>query len=224
MERRIKIILQAYSLGEFAGIKVTIPLSPKKDGTNSSVEVILPAFEVLSRTDIKDAKPELAKPFYETFSDDIKYFWFYTFTAIIVFFAVILFLFWYFGKKRVYTKPPPPPWTVAESAIFKLREQLPMDAQTFFVKITDILKVYIEHRFKFKAAEQTTDEFLSEIQYSSSILEKTHKKSLGEFLNASDMVKFAKQRANQQQLSETLKQASEFVIETIPKELKIENP
>ncbi len=91
----------------------------------------------------------------------------------------------------------------------------------FYEGISDILRHYIEHRFDLRAPERTTEEFLSEIQYST-LLSISDKESLGEFLNHCDMVKFAKYNPTNEQIQAMFDLVKKFIEKTKSEEKKID--
>ncbi len=87
----------------------------------------------------------------------------------------------------------------------------------FHLRISDILRSYIENRFGLKAPERTTEEFLSELTQDVQIqkaLLGDHKRLLGEFLNQCDLVKFAKHEPTTGESGKTVIICREFVEET----------
>jgi len=88
----------------------------------------------------------------------------------------------------------------------------------FHLRISDILRRYIENRFGLKAPERTTEEFLTELtrdmQMQKALLG-DHKSLLGEFLNQFDLVKFAKHEPSIAESGMTVTVCREFIWETI---------
>ncbi|MDG2422919.1 MAG: hypothetical protein P8M22_02950 [Phycisphaerales bacterium] len=85
--------------------------------------------------------------------------------------------------------------------------------QPFYFRLTDILRHYIEGRFGLQAPRATTAEFLLEMGHST-ILNTTQQNTLGQFLRAADMVKFARHEPSAETGLEALSQARLFVEET----------
>lgn len=83
----------------------------------------------------------------------------------------------------------------------------------FFLKLTDCVREYIENRFQLKAAEQTTREFLADIQDSNTLTDE-QEIQLEKFLSSADLVKFARARATQEQMLEALEEARRFIDQT----------
>ena len=109
----------------------------------------------------------------------------------------------------------PPAHDRALAALQDVEDRLPIDPVPFYVEVTDILRRYVEERFAIRAAEQTTPEFLRSVAEHDGI-EPGHRQTLQDFMNASDKVKFARERATQDDVREALRQARGFVAETAP--------
>lgn len=132
--------------------------------------------------------------------------------------AAVVFLLRRLAKARV--EPSRPPWEVAFD---RLRE---LDAQKypersefniFYVELSDILRVYIEERFRIHAPEQTTPEFLSEAARSG-VLTETHQRRVGRFLRHCDRVKFAQYEPAVEEMEKSFTLVLKFIDETIPAE------
>ncbi len=87
----------------------------------------------------------------------------------------------------------------------------------FYIRISDILRHYIENRFALHAPERTTEEFLAELQQSA-VLAHGHKILLKEFLLHCDLVKFAELLPANDQIQKTFDLCKLFIVETQVKE------
>jgi hypothetical protein len=87
----------------------------------------------------------------------------------------------------------------------------------FYVRLTDVVRRYIERRFSIMAPERTTDEFLRETQMSPALRDE-HKDLLGGFLRAADMVKFALHEPTAEEADSAFTAARGFVDDTAPRE------
>ncbi len=131
--------------------------------------------------------------------------------------AVLAALIYYLLKKRK-TKLPPPPRAheIAYESLQKLQEKNLDKAgliKEYFTELSSIVRVYIEHRFTLKAPEMTTVEFLEMVKNSRQLSE-AHKSLLKEFLNRSDMVKFAKYGPTTDEIENSFIAAKNFIDET----------
>ncbi len=84
------------------------------------------------------------------------------------------------------------------------------DVKLFYVELTGVVRRYIERTTGVRAAEQTTEEFLREISGRAdfSVLERDR---LQQFLVSADLVKFAAQQPNKQDIEESFDRAKAFI-------------
>ncbi len=93
-----------------------------------------------------------------------------------------------------------------------LAENLPSRGlfKEFYLRLTGIVRQYIEDTTGIRAPEQTTEEFLRDMRSRESFpLDSSVR--LAEFLEAADMVKYAGQQPGQDQIDESILRAREFV-------------
>ena len=98
---------------------------------------------------------------------------------------------------------------VAEDLIAKQQIKL------FYLRISGILRRYIENRFGLHAPERTTEEFLAELRVSS-VLPAAHKQLLNTFLTHCDLVKFAEHRPGTAEIQGTFDSCKTFIAQTEP--------
>jgi len=118
-------------------------------------------------------------------------------------------------RRRQIAVPPtiPPHIRAMErlmAALGLIREPKP-----FVIAVSDTLRTYLEERFELRAPEQTTQEFLHELQHTE-LLPPDQKASLGEFLMRCDLVKFAKYEPEESELRRLHGAAVQFVMGTEP--------
>ena len=107
-----------------------------------------------------------------------------------------------------------PPYKVALADLESILRRI-HEAEPFCTGVSAIARTYLEHQFKLRAPERTTEEFLYELQ-TSHLLDETQKGSLGRFLERCDMVKFAKYEPAESELRELHEAARRLVEETMP--------
>lgn len=131
---------------------------------------------------------------------------------------IIAILISVFRGKGLLPSPPPPPtiWEMAERELSALERALPMEADVFFLKLTDILRRYLEVRFNSPATERTTPEFLEETKHAD-WLTGEQRLSLATVLTSADQVKFARVNATLREMSQALDAAGRFIGETRPR-------
>jgi hypothetical protein len=83
----------------------------------------------------------------------------------------------------------------------------------FYVGVSDCVRHYIEHAFKLKAPEMTTEEFLDSLK-DSPALTLDQKNLLKGFMSACDMVKFAKYTPSNVEAESVYTTAKNFIHET----------
>jgi len=99
------------------------------------------------------------------------------------------------------------------------------EIKPFHLRISDILRHYIENRFGLKAPERTTEEFLTELSMaksSESALLGSHKVLLTDFLTQCDLVKFAKHEPTIAESEKTVVICRDFIEKTREKKVRRE--
>ncbi len=107
----------------------------------------------------------------------------------------------------------PTPEEIAHSQLASLlAEDLPSQGmfKDFYLRLTGIVRNYIEGITSVRAPEQTTEEFLREMGQRE-VFSKAQSKGLKEFLEAADMVKYAAQRPDAPQVESSIHRAKEFI-------------
>jgi hypothetical protein len=129
-------------------------------------------------------------------------------------------LAWWLWRRRRQRQALPEPQVVIaphEKARARLQEALGLLNQPgpFCVLVSDTIRVYLEERFRLRAPERTTEEFLEELT-SSPLLTYDQKRTLGEFLMGCDLVKFARYEPGETELRSIYDAAVRLVDETEP--------
>lgn len=86
-------------------------------------------------------------------------------------------------------------------------------AKLFYLRVSAILRHYIEDRFGLRAPERTTEEFLNDLRDAQSLLPR-QKELLKRFLEHCDMVKFAEHQPSREEVDDTLNTCAQFIAET----------
>jgi hypothetical protein len=119
-------------------------------------------------------------------------------------------------RRRAATPTPLLPHEWAFFALQRLEEDRLIETgqvQSFYFRLSAIVREYIERRFGLMAPERTTPEFLAEIR-KSPVLTAEHQRGLGDFLQAADMVKFARYEPGPNEVQAALGTARSFVDQT----------
>jgi hypothetical protein len=134
--------------------------------------------------------------------------------------ACALAVAWWIWRRRRRQQRIPKPEVVIpphEKARARLKEALGLLNQPgpFCVLVSDTIRVYLEERFRLRAPERTTEEFLEELA-ASALLTYDQKQTLGEFLMGCDLVKFARYEPGESELRSIYDAAVRLVDETEP--------
>jgi hypothetical protein len=132
--------------------------------------------------------------------------------------ALAAFTLWRNRARRAAAPVPAHEWALAELESLE-RDALPESGQTHehWVRLSGIVREYVERRFDLHAPDRTTPEFLDEARSSASISE-DHRALLAQFLRMADMVKFAGMRPTVADCRSALDTARTFVRDTTPTE------
>jgi hypothetical protein len=89
------------------------------------------------------------------------------------------------------------------------------EVEPFYVRLSDIVRAYVEGRFGIAAPDRTTQEFLREASRDPQLAGE-HERELAAFLRAADMVKFAEARPDPESCGRSLESMRSFVDRTAP--------
>ena len=226
----VKKIIYRFILSKYDSADVTIPPIPilyqmGKDTTSltvetNSVQFLVRTLPVNTQLEIKDVKPPIVIPME-------------LLTILLILLAILLLillaLYLYrrnqkkkrkrVERKRVYVIPP---HVKALTELHALEDKKLW--QQGFIKeyhsgITEIIRRYFEDRFKILALESSTTEIMD--QLTRVVLPENIYRTVSDFLNNADLVKFAKYKPLPSVNEEMMKQAVDIVENTVP--VKFEN-
>lgn len=126
---------------------------------------------------------------------------------------------WWYQRQRRSRRAPAvqrPAHALALAALEQLQSQDLIGQQrieAFYVRLSTILRRYIELRFGLRAPEQTTEEFLTSALATGGLIA-THRDLLDAFLQHCDLVKFARHRPAPSATEEAFESAKNFVEQT----------
>ena len=109
-----------------------------------------------------------------------------------------------------------PPDEIAYERLSELRSmKLPEKGliKEYYIRLSEIVRYYLEGRFFFRAPEMTTEEFLESLREDPE-LKAEHKQLLREFLSHCDMVKFAKYGPTPLEMLDSFSSAERLVDQT----------
>jgi hypothetical protein len=117
------------------------------------------------------------------------------------------------GKSKSIELPKRPPSEIAREQLDALlAEKLPSKGllKEFYLRLTAIVREFIEGSTGIRAPEQTTEEFLHDPRLST-VFESDQSLRLKEFLEAADMVKYAGSQPSEDQVDTAIERAREFI-------------
>jgi len=218
MTTQYKFTLVPWQAGEYEIPSLAINYKDK-DGKQKSVfsdpikiEVKSVLGQVSDSTDIKDLKAQMNLG---------RSVWFYLLIALALLAigtALTLYLLNRQKKKAIKPEIIRTPW---ETALEELQNLLQahrlgrIPVKDYYFRLTEILRGYLERRFGIPLLESTTQEIRAQLERD--YLNPESKKSLLQFLEHSDLIKFAKVQPETPRLTSDWELAYQIVQETIPK-------
>ena len=131
--------------------------------------------------------------------------------ACLLVIALVAYFAWPNTKPRAVL--PPLPKEVARKQLEALKQRIQTEnGYAFSIKISDVLRSFIEHHFGINAVRQTTNEFLIEASKNSHF-DLAQQERLRHFLLTCDSIKFAQAGAGVQESEALFEQAAAFVEE-----------
>ena len=133
--------------------------------------------------------------------------------------AVGVILWWLLRRRReknLIPPPPPPAYQTALRALQQLLDERLLDKgefKLFHIKLSDVLRHYLEARFRLPATEQTTEEFLHTLAAPGSPLQE-HRQQLRDFLRHCDMVKFAEHIPQDDEIQRATETCRQLILTT----------
>lgn len=227
-----KKIIYRYIISKYDSADVTVPSIPviyQLGGDTTSLKVLTNPVQFMVRTlpvvtsaEIKDVKPPILIPM------DL-------FTILLILFTILLLiliaLYFYrknqkkkqrkVEKKRIYIIPP---HVKALSELHILEDKKLWQqglVKEYHSGITEIIRHYFEERFKILAIESSTTEIME--QLTRVVLPQKIYRTVNDFLNNADLVKFAKYKPLPVVNEEMMKQAVDIVEDTVPVNFEISN-
>lgn len=220
----ISYILEPYLPGTYSIPAMTVIFADKND-TAEDIQLVTAPLQIMvnsllpqddSSAEIKDIKGPFSMP--ENTGLQIL-------LVVTLLFLIVLgaagFFYW---KKHAGRKEPDPVLLRPEEIALQELDRLLLEnllsrgeIKLFHLRISDILRRYIENRFGIRAPERTTEEFLTELSRAKSqdkSLLGRHKSLLADFLTQSDLVKFAKHEPTIAESEKTVQICRKFIEET----------
>lgn len=142
--------------------------------------------------------------------------WPYVLALALASLAGLGFAGWKLSRRRGRSGPVPPPdcWALQElERIEALRLPELGKVESFHTVLADVIRTYVELRFKLHAPRRTTLEFFAALEKDDA-LEETQKTMLRELLERCDLAKFARAECSPDDCRSVLQSARAFVSAT----------
>jgi hypothetical protein len=217
-------LLEPYLSGTYTIPAMTVTYRDRKNDTPAT-QLVTEKIEVAvtsllppdtGQVEIKDIKPPLSLPA-NTMQQALV-------AGLVLFLALLAltgFIYWRkTAEKKERTIVQPRPEDIAQQELERLLAEDLLargEIKNFHMRISDILRRYIENRFGLRAPERTTEEFLVALARAESpehALLGKHKALLTDFLNQCDLVKFARHEPTLAESEKTVVICREFVEKT----------
>jgi hypothetical protein len=140
---------------------------------------------------------------------------------ILLILIVIMFAIFAMRKKFKASASSTPPWRVALLLLEELRisqKRGILGAQFCVLKLSDIIRNYVEQRFGIDAPTMTTEEFLDDLRKSCGPLSDADRRFLSDFMQSAELVKFANAPADTEIVEKAISDAERFVEASVPKD------
>lgn len=151
--------------------------------------------------------------------------WLTILLGIVALLCLLAALWWWYRRRtRPAEAPPPrPAHLVALEALRQLQHDnlITMGRiDEFYVRLSAIVRRYVEWRFGLRAPEQTTEEFLAVAHTTGDIIG-AHRDLLGAFLQQCDLVKFARHQPTSDDMQRVWDSAKTFVEHTADEQVRV---
>ncbi len=133
--------------------------------------------------------------------------------VVVAVLAVLGFVMLRRCKRKPVEPPRKTPEEIAHAALASLlAENLPARGliKEFYLRLTGIVRQYVEDTTGIRAPDQTTEEFLRDIR-ARAIFYQDRSLRLADFLESADLVKYAGQQPEDEQIHQAIARAREFV-------------
>lgn len=211
VERVREYVLQPFLPGEYELPPLTVTLNGSdaisSEALTITVESVLQDSETADLLDI--AEPlDVPAPW-----------WWWALGALLVLVALVAGLWWWKHRKQKLSAPRVvPPHEIALAALDALLSEGLLAGgavEPFYLRLSDIVRHYIEDQFSLRAPEQTTEEFLAAMSHGPHI-RRDHQALLRDFLQRADMVKFAKFVPAAEETGGAVEAARQFIEQSVP--------
>ena len=204
-------VLQPFLPGEYELPPLTVTLNGSD--SISSEALTIPVESVLQDPETADLL-DIAEPL----DMPAPWWWWALGTLLLAVAAGAAWWWWKRRKEKLSTPRVVPPHEIALTALDALLSEGLLAGgavELFYLRLSDIVRHYIEDQFSLRAPEQTTEEFLAEMSRGPHI-RRDHQTLLRDFLHRADMVKFAKFVPAAEETGGAVEAARLFIEQSVP--------
>lgn len=148
--------------------------------------------------------------------------WWFVILAAAAIAAAAAVVFFLLRKRKQGSAPEIPPHQTALADLTLARHFITDNQSLLYAeRVSEILRIYIEKRFRIHSTRQTTTEFLASLNTSGASAEPgliAYRSSLKEFLNQCDMAKYAHKKSAREHMEKMEEGVRSFIEQTIPEE------
>jgi len=178
-----------------------------------NVDALLPPADAEAEAELRDIKKPVEPP------TDLRPM-LLGLALLVLVVLVVAVIYWLQGRRRGAGGLLRPAHEVALEALSQLRRTSLLTEgrhEDYYVRLSGIVRNYVEGRFALRAPEMTTEEFLAAVGRGET-LGGEHRGALGGFLSEADLVKFARHVPSESDAERAYTAAREFVESTAPRE------
>ncbi len=218
---RVDYLISTFEIGEFEIPPLTISYRAVGDSVWKSLQsetlrLVVESMKPSEQGDIRDIKSplEIPRDWFRTLAP-----WAAGVLLLGLVAAGVQFYRWRKAGKALIPKrvePPRPPHEIALEELAALRNSPLLEEgayKEFFIRLSEIVRRYLEGRFYIDAMEMTTFEVLGQLRQVPD-LETADIELITQFLGFCDLVKFAKYQPTQEEVERTVAEAEEIVRRT----------
>ncbi|MDD5697699.1 MAG: hypothetical protein PHH77_03695 [Victivallaceae bacterium] len=222
---KVSVEFKAYRTGSIPAGKIDVTYNRYDDRTTDlNGTFIIPPFKCTPLPLVKGQNPALAGAIAPAAGPSNKRLHIILAIAALALIAGVIILLLRRRRAKAVILPL---WAVALNDLHLLRSNIRSGSVSLsagFIVLTDIVRGYLEKRFRLPASKQTTEEFLLQMNRDGSSLPPVQRPFLQEFMQAAELVKFAKFPPDENLLSQAIGKAETLVNETRPMENEAGEP
>ncbi|MEW6618071.1 MAG: BatD family protein [bacterium] len=207
-------IITTYQTGKFkipaVIIEYILPNKEKRKIHSQEIKIEVKSVLPQNAKDIKDIKPPV-----EIKADLTKWIWILIIIFLILLISVIGLIYW--NKRK---KPPleqeveviRPPHEIAYEQLNKIRTSNLLTqglVKEYYIQISDVIRQYIERRYKINALELTTQELIEKMKIN--LIGQDYVNLVNNFLKECDLVKFAKYIPHKEEINTVIERAKGII-------------